>query len=256
MKKLFYALLITLFAGMGFCHAAALRLADATGGAATEVFLQAAVSLARENRLELSMQRLLPGKALAEFDQGEIDGIIIDRRFAGKRHFIPIAAEALALYVSSVNPGAELTAKQVLQLLLAPRPTWESYNHLPMDIQRIAIATARPTGTLIRRIFGAREYSPEIFRVQSASSGFAFTNSASLFFAQFTAIPPQGVKMLPVNGVVPDSNSVLTGKYPLSLHYVLICRKDSPEIKLLMQTLSRADFRKELQDSGMLVMLP
>ena len=255
MKKIltFLFLLLTAVTVKG---AETLLLADATGGAAADVFLQAGITLAREKKMEVSMRRILPGKALEEFDAGKLDGIVIDRRFAGKRYFVPIAAEALSLYVSTVNPGADLTPKQILQILTAPRPTWEFYNHLDMDIQRIAISPAQPSGTLLRRVFGKQDYSKEIFMVKSVSSGFAFTNSASLFFAPFTALPPTDLKMLPVNGVMPTTASVRSGKYPLALHYVLICRKDSAAVKMLIETLGKESFRKEMQRSGFLVMLP
>ena len=254
MKKLLFTGILLLL-GTLLNGAELLRLADATCGADTDVFLRAAVELSVSGKLDAALQRMLPSEALALFDAGKVDAVIIDRRFAGKRYFQPLCAEALVIYVSNVNPGANLNKKQILQILLDGRPSWRTYNFLDMDIQRIAAAPNSPAGTLINRVFGDNSYAREIFRVDSLSAGFAFTNSATMFFGQFTALPPVELKMLPVNGIMPSSATILSGEYPLALRYILLCRKDSAAVKLFMETLGENKFRRQMQDAGLLVML-
>ena len=94
-----------------------LRMIDATGGAPLEVFIMAAMELSSQKRMEISMRRTVPSQALAMLDKNEVDAVICEMRFAGKRPQIPLAAEALALYVSTVNPVRNLSGRQALEIL-------------------------------------------------------------------------------------------------------------------------------------------
>ena len=152
MNKLFVTCLFFLFS-LHLC-AGELLLADATGGAPIEAVFQASVTLAVEGKIEVSMKRLNPTEALTELDRGRLDAVIIDSAFAANRSVVPLASEALALYVSSANPAKELTKKQAGEILRSPRPSWVDYTRINLDIQRIIMKPLTPSGTLIRRIFG------------------------------------------------------------------------------------------------------
>ena len=149
-----------------------------------------------------------------------------------------------------------MSKAQVWEILAAPRPNWKDYNRLDMDIQRSAMKLLAPGGTLIRRIFGEKEPDDEIFRVDAASTGFAFANSASLFFAPFTPMPPPEVRALRIGGVRPDTGTVLSGKYPLALRYVMVFRKETPELERFWKLLARETCRRAMREAGLLVMLP
>ena len=118
---------------------AELLLADATGGAPLEAVFRASVTLALQSDLEVSMKRMDPSKALAELDKGSVDAVVIDSVFAANRNVVPLACEALALYVSSANPGAALTKKQVGEILRSPRPSWVEYNRINQNGKKISI---------------------------------------------------------------------------------------------------------------------
>ena len=254
MKKLFAAFCF-LFAAV-LAGAGELRIADATGGAPLDVFVQAGVELALEGKINLSMTRQLPSEALKMLDENKYDAVIIDRRFAKERPYIPLAAEALAIYCSRANPGTDLTEKQLLDILTSPRPSWKNYNHLSFDIQRITCKSVTPSGTLLNRIFGNRDFSAEIFKVESISSGFNFINSGSMFFAQYVPLFPEHVKTLSVRGVMPTSGNILNNKYPLTVYYVMIYRRKSADLQTLIDLLGRTSYRRIMSDSGWFVMLP
>ncbi|MBE6356129.1 MAG: hypothetical protein E7058_03340 [Lentisphaerae bacterium] len=260
MKK-FCCLIVSLITAAISCAgtgtAPAVRMIDATGGAPMEVFISAAMELASAGKMNISMQRGLPSKALDMLDKNEVDAVICDRRFAGNRQQIPLAAEALALYVSSVNPVRDLSPEQAAEILTRARPVWSAYNRLNMDIQRIALRNDLAGGRLLRRIFGNRKFDSEIFFVRSQTSGYAFVNSASLFFAPFVPLPPSAVKMVPVNGVIPTTRTVRSGKYPLSMHYVIVTANKNSDIdKLVKFIASENKYRQQMQNSGLIVLLP
>lgn len=233
-----------------------LYLADATGGAPLEAVFQASVNLAMADKLTVNMIRKLPEEALAALDSGKFDGVIIDSRFVPKRKTILLAAEALALYISAANPGAKISKIDVQEILSAPRPNWKNYNRLDFDIQRIVMKPLTPAGTLTRRIFGNKVLAEEIFSVDSYSSGFAFINTASVFFAQYIPQAPVEVKCMPVNGVMPTSADIISGKYPLTVKYVIAYREKSSGMEILLNELCKEKYRRQMIDSGLIVLLP
>ncbi|MBE6378498.1 MAG: hypothetical protein E7051_06750 [Lentisphaerae bacterium] len=233
---------------------AELLLADATGGAPLEAVFRASVTLALQSDLEVSMKRMDPSKALAELDKGSVDAVVIDSVFAANRNVVPLACEALALYVSSANPGAALTKKQVGEILRSPRPSWVEYNRINLDIQRIMMKPLSPSGTLVRRIFGNDAAAEEIFKVDSFSSGFTFINTASIFFAQYIPQAPVEVKCLPIGGVLPTSADIISGKYPLSVRYVIAYKENSARLQLLLKELKKDKYRTQMANSGLIVL--
>ena len=234
-----------------------LWMIDATGGAPLEVFIMAAIELSSQKKMDISMHRDVPSKALAMLDKKEVDAVICEVRFAGKRPQTLLAAEALALYVSTVNPVRDLSGRQALEILAAARPTWRPYTNLSMDIQRMALRNDLPGGRLLRRVFGNNQFDSEIFTVRSQRSGYAFANSASLFFAPYLPLPPSTVKMVPVNGINPTLQTVKSGRYPLTMRYAVVTAgKNSNVDELLKFIASKTQYRQQMQDSGLIVLLP
>ncbi len=230
-----------------------LTLSDATGGAPTGFFMQAAITLSVTGHLNLSMSRKVPSEALPMLERGEVDAVLIDRRFVKNQPYIPLAADALVLYISNANPAVNLTGEQVLEILTARRPNWKSYINIDFDIQRIA-----PPGNsenLIRRVFGDIEIDREIFQVDSSSAGFAFINTASIFFSRFSPVIPAEVKALNIDGIMPTSETVSNGSYPLAIVYVLAYKELSPKLQALIYTLKQNQFRRLINDCGLLVIL-
>ena len=258
MKK-FYGLIafFILILNCGAKEIPQLRIIDATGGAPLEVFVMAALELSSQGKMNISMQRDLPSKALASLDRQAADAVICEVRFAASRPQIPLAAEALALYVSNVNPVKNLTSAQALEILTAARPDWKPYNRLAMDIQRAALRNDLPGGRLLRRVFGNKKFDREIFSVRSQHSGYAFANSASLFYAPYFPLPPSTVKMVAVNGVNPTLQTVKNGKYPLALRYAVVTSgKNVNADELLKFIASKPQYRQQMQDAGLIVLLP
>lgn len=254
MKRLLSAIL--LWSVPALCAAGELRLTDASCGAPLGFFLPAASALSAGERTEIAMRRKLPEEALKELDAGKSDAVIVEKRFAGDRPQLPLFAEALTLYISTANPGVDLTKAQVWEILRAPRPKWRRYGGADLDIQRSAMKLLAPGGTLIRRLFGEKEPDDEILSVDSLSAGFAFANSASLFFGPFIALPPPEIRTVKVGGVLPTTASITGGEYPLALRYVITYRKFTPELRQLLEELNREPNRRLMIQTGVLVTLP
>ena len=64
------------------------------------------------------------------------------------------------------------------------------------------------------------------------------------------------LKCLPVNGTHPTSTTIVSGKYPLSLRYVIVYRKKTPALDTFIKFISSEKQRRQLRDAGFFVMLP
>ena len=258
MKKLLSAII---FSGVLLSGTAGeLRLTDATGGVPLTAVTLAAMHLSRQDESNsISLTKSLPSQALSQLDSGRTDAVIIDHRFAGKRPQIPLAADAMAVYASTGNPVMDISAKEIREIITSPRPTWKKYINRNEDIQRIALKPDRPGGTLLHRISGSRELPGEIFQVSTPGSGFAFMNSASLFFANFRSLPPDSskVKAIKIDGVYPAKDNIISGKYPLALKYVIVFKKEHPLLKKLIKVMMQDAFlQKQMENSGLLPLFP
>ena len=254
MKKFLLILILTMTTAV--FAAGELCVADATGGAPLSFLMRASIELSLQETMNLYMQRITPTAALKELDNGTVDAVIVDLRFAKNRPFVPLCAEALALYVSSANPGARLTVKQVQEILFAHEPTWKSYNNLPLDIQRVMLNSLAPSGTRVRRVFGNKVFDSKIFKVDSMSAGFSFSNSASIFFAGYTPGYPQEIKCLYIDDIPPTTSTITDGSYPLALHYGIVYRKKTPELEMWINFISSEKYRNEMKNAGLFVLLP
>ena len=94
----------------------------------------------------------------------------------------------------------------------------------------------------------------EIFKVDSFSSGFTFINTASIFFAQYIPQAPVEVKCLPIGGVLPTSADIISGKYPLSVRYVIAYKENSARLQLLLKELKKDKYRTQMANSGLIVL--
>ena len=236
---------------------AALRIGDASNGAPLEEIQQYALKLALSGKGEVGMRRILPSGAVAALKRGDFDVIVLDGRFApaadSELTVRPYAAEALCVYVHPGNAAGSLTRKEVLEILTAPRPVWSKYSPASADIQRIALKNDQPGGALIYRMFGERNYAPEVFRVGTLAQLFMFLNASSAGFAPFLAERPAEVIALPIEDVAPSTATVVSGRYPLTIRYLIVTgKRTSPLLTEFLDGIFSQESRKRLLDSGLL----
>lgn len=248
---------LCVFASVCFAGAAELRIGDASNGASLESLQEQALSLALSGKGQVGMRRILPSVAVAALKRGEFDIIVLDGRFAPEADpaltVRPYAAEALCVYVHPGNAAGSLTRKEVLEILTEPRPDWSKYSPSASDIQRVALKSDLPGGTLVRRMFGERNYAPEVLRVGSPDQLFVFLNPASAGFAPFMAERPAEVIALPIEDVTPSTATVVSGRYPLTIRYLIVTAgSDAPMLKEFLNGIFSPESRRKLADGGLI----
>lgn len=254
LKSLFGALcLLTATASA----AGQLRIGNAANGAPLEQLQKLSFAMAVAGRGEISMRRVLPSTAVAALKKGEFDLLVLDSRFRPKEDpeltVRPYAAEALCVYVHPGNATGSLRRAEVLEILTEPHPRWSKYSPMAADVQRVGLKSDRPEGMLVYRVFGERDFAPEVFRVGSLSQLFTFLNPASAGFGQFRAERPAEAIALPVDDVTPTTATVRDGSYPLSLHYLIVTgKKDSPLLREFLAELFSRESRRKLADEGLI----
>lgn len=236
---------------------ARLRIGNAANGAPLETLQQQAFRFAVSGRGEISMRRVRPSEAVAALKKGEFDLLVLDARFrppadAGVT-VRPYAAEALCVYIHPGNATGSLTRAEVLEILTEPRPGWSKYSPMAADIQRVGLKSDRPEGMLVYRVFGERAFAPEVLRVGSLDQLFAFLNAASAGFGPFAAERPAEAIALPVENVTPTTATVRSGRYPLSLHYLIVTGPTgSPLLREFVSELFSPESRRKLAADGLI----
>lgn len=248
--------LFMLFTAVSAAAAAELRITDAANGApVTKILRDAALKLVFSGDA-VSMKRVLPSTGSVQtILRGETDILVTDRRFLPEKtddiEVIPFAAEALCLYIHPGNPTGSLTPERVLEILTQERPRWKNPNLQKIDIQRIMLKPEIDGAGVHRRIFGEKNYASEVFRVSSPEQIFTFLTPAALGIAPFIPGTFMQVEFLPVNDIVPTAGNIISGKYPLTLQYVLICRRQAaPHIRKFIDSVLSDENRRQLPEYG------
>ncbi len=261
MLKYIFLSLFLLIAAVSPATASELRIIDAANGAP-------AANVVRETALKYvlagngaSMKRLPGATGLLQLiSRNEADILLIDKRFLSKLpdnvKIIPFAAEALCLYIHPGNPSGSLSREEILEILTSPRPRWKNDLQKNVDIQRIMLKSNIAGADIHRRIFGEKNYALEVFRVSSTSQMITFLNPAAIGFGPFIPDKLPDLDFLPVNNIAPDAVSIASGKYPLSLQYVLVIRKNAAgNITAFIAELFSEKHRRELSGYGCIPLL-
>lgn len=256
MLKFICLLSVLLFAATPALRAEKLRIIDAANTSpAGRVLHQTALEQIFSGR-DIEIKHQLPTEKLWQKISGkEADILIIDRRFLPEKNIgaavLPFAAEALCLYIHPGNPTGSLKHSRVLEILTEPRPRWKNNHPGNIDIHRIMLKSNINGANVHRRIFGEKEYAGEIFRVSSIEQMINFLTPAALGFGPFISGKQLEFDLLPVDDIAPVRENIISGKYPLTLQYVLVYRNSpAPGTKYFIDALQSDTCRNRLAEYG------
>ena len=181
-----------------------------------------------------------------------------------------VATEALVFSVNAANPVNNLPREQLARIFTGQAKLWKDLGEpvpptSPVAAEPITVAyRARGTGSeeLLRQLLLQNKPMPEL-PVSRALSSSKLVLDASVedsqtigfsVFAYASNMKRDGrVKMLAVDGVVPEPNRVATGEYPLTTPIYVLTRADlgaDNELYKLRQWLSSMDGQKTLAEAG------
>ena len=259
MKFLFWIISVFLFSTAAIAADNGLRIGDASGGNSLAFLRHAWLKLSTDKRFrdgEFSYAALTPEQALKKLDSKEVDLIILEKRdipekFSGKRKLI--AAEALVCYTGFGNPLTKLSLAQLKEIWSGVRPEWKKYNGEFNTIHRIGLTFDRG-GFVEGRFLGTPLRTEGVFRCKDIKRAWLFCTPSALICAPFYENVPGLILPVPIDGITPGKESIISGKYPLSLRYeILFNGKLSPAAEEFLKLIASPEYAELSRESGLLL---
>lgn len=243
---------------------AVLRIGDASGGSALNPLRRALVKLGSEQKGDLtageySIVRMSAAEALKKFASGELELVVLEMRDVPAKLSgavqIPFAAEALVCYTGAGNPLQSLSIRQLKEIWADDRPAWRKYNGEFNDIHRLGL-DFHNGGFVEARFLGGVLRSSGVYRSKNIRNIWLFCSASALLCAPWSAERPSDVFPLAIEGVKPSEQTVVSGKYPLNLRYILLGKSPlSPEAGKFVKLLSAPEYITIIRDCGLIPMI-
>lgn len=135
--------------------------------------------------------------------------------------FEPIGRESFVFIVNDKNPVDGLTAEQIKDVYSGKIKSWSSLGggHYPINaLQRLEGSGSQSALVKFMGDVPLKENTSNVF---GKSLGFSFRYFVTGLSGK------QGIKMLAVDGVYPDKGNIGTGKYPVTMDFYAVYRKDN-----------------------------
>lgn len=162
---------------------------------------------------------------------------------------VPLALKGAVLAVNVKNPVAGLSSGEVLRIMKNQFPQWPGTDVPVRNIYQLAGAL-RAKGKPEKK--KGKTHFVELASIRLATELVKNDVTAiAILPLSFATEGSKEIKMLPVEGVAPDFEPVLSGKYPLVRKYYLSVAGDAPEaVRRLGERLQSARFREQLLRKG------
>lgn len=242
------------------------RIADATpAGDSAVSSLALQLVLEKPGKYDISIERLSAEEALAKFNSGRADLVLIrevklpEEQKNGVRH--PYAVGAAVFYVNPVNPLENVTPEHLIQLLGGPAPDWAGITGEKTRLYRLGLRRNAVGYGLPERMLKVKpeEFGKDMFRVGSNAELQLLTagSAEALGAGIFSPVMPDTVKTLKINGIAPLLKTVKDGTYPFCERYILLLPAvPSQAAAAFVEAMHGADFRRYLEESGRMSLLP
>ncbi|MDE6101952.1 MAG: substrate-binding domain-containing protein [Ruminococcus sp.] len=160
--------------------------------------------------------------------------------------FVPIGHEAFVFIVNNENPVDNLTVEQIRDIYSGKYKNWSQVggdNTIIDPVQRIEGSGSQ---SVMVSFMDGIPMKKNPFGFMGRAVGFSFRYYVS------EIVDNGGVKMLSVNGVYPDKENISSEKYPITVDFYAVYRKDNPNanIKLLIDWILSDDGQEIVEKSG------
>lgn len=151
--------------------------------------------------------------------------------------FIPMGAEGFIFFTNAKNPVDSLTTQQIKDIYSGKTTNWKDVGGDNLSIQAFQRNRGSGSQSALVRFMGDTELmtppSELVFNLMSGiinqvsdyenhrgAIGFSFYNYASTLQAN------ENVKILALDGIIPSSETIGKGTYPITEHFYMVVRKD------------------------------
>ena len=251
-----FAVILLLFAALPL---SALTILDGSADGVMPVRRQA-MMLALENKWKLSVKSSSALEAIRDLREGRADAVVLEKsdipaEIPFEKHVF--SQRAAAVYVNVNNTCTGLTRQEICELLASPRPSWRSITGNKVDIHLYGLSDKAQGYGLFSRLLLKNDFqikSP-VFRTSSTNNVIQLCagNPVAMGFALFSPKGSEMVRPLAIDGVAPSFENLGSGKYPLTVTYVLLTPAEmKPEVRKLLESFKTPRFLELLEAAEML----
>lgn len=160
--------------------------------------------------------------------------------------FVPIGAEAFVFIVNKANPVENLTTEQIKGIYTGKYTRWSQVGGDKTLIAALQRSEGSGSQTAMLSFMDGTEMKKDYNSFLGRSIGYSFR-----FYVE-DVVADGKVKMLAVDGVYPDGESIRSGSYPVIDKFYAIYRKDNdnPNIPPLIDWILSDEGQKIVEDTG------
>ena len=203
---------------------AALVVANAAGE--SDIIQDIAMAAAQADPdLAITVETLSRENAIKNFTSGKA-GLLLLRREPSLAEqkllqdsiMVPYAAEPTIIVVNSANSISDIKIETARKVFSGEVASWRPLGISDYMIHLFGLEKNLPgTGPLNDKILGGSKLTSRIFTVSSSPEVLELVtaNNNAMGFCAFVESAPETVRLLTVDGFLPNETNILAGKYPL-----------------------------------------
>ncbi|MBR1862224.1 MAG: substrate-binding domain-containing protein [Lachnospiraceae bacterium] len=160
---------------------------------------------------------------------------------------VPIGLEAFVFFVNAKNPVEGLTSEQVRSIYRGEIKNWRQVGGPDKMINPLTRVAGSGSQTMMDRFMGTADpVKRHPLSVLGGSIGYSFR------YYLTGMVGDEKVKMLALDGIYPDEESIRNGTYPLTAQFYAVYRKDNagPEVKQVVEWLLSKEGQTMIEECG------
>lgn len=160
--------------------------------------------------------------------------------------FLPIGKEAFVFIVNNDNPVDNLSIEQIKGIYSGKYKDWSQVGGDKTMIDPVQRIEGSGSQSVMMSFMKGTSMKKNLFGFIGRAIGFSFRYYVS------GIVENGGVKMLSVNGIYPDKESISSGKYPITVDFYAVYRKDNtnPNVDLMLDWILSDDGQEIVEKSG------
>ncbi len=184
---------------------------------------------------------------------------------------IPVVKEGFVFYVNGENPVESLTLEQVQKIYMGEITNWSEVggNNEKIRAYQRPKNSGSQTGMLSLVMRNLKLMNPPtedivetmegIINLVSSydngmnAIGYSYYYYATTMFEDIDVKVANGIKLLGINGIKPNNETIQNGTYPIQTAYYIVIRKDEPEdsnVRKLVNAMLSARGQKVAKEAG------
>ena len=158
----------------------------------------------------------------------------------------PIGQDAFVFLVNSENPVESLTCEQVRGIYTGTYRNWKELGGPDRPILPLQRAPGSGSQTGMEAFMGDTPFARSHYRLDGAAIGYSYRWYVT------GIVGNEKVKMLALDGVYPDTESIRSGAYPVAGPFYAVCRAGNPNenIPRILEWLLSDEGQRLIEESG------